>query len=519
MIYDIYVNEDRVIGGLTERSTIIQHNIGVDYICPHFYEEWEGFSISAIFKKPATAKREELKFSLVVVDNQNTVIPWELLEDTDDIELTFVGIKDDTRLVTLYTGAALHVLPSGELTGATPKSPTVDQIEALVSELQDTVDEAKQTVTGIQDVIEQGEQAVESANQAVTDAQAALETANSASEAANSAATEASEAATKANEAAERVDTSIDGATNATEAANQATEAANAATQSATEAAEAANTAASNASSTDESVKAAEALRVTAEETRTANETERVDKEAERQAAEKLRVEAETGRAEAEEGRVSAETKRAEDHAQHNKDQEANNLAQAKNNADQANNNAAAMGLQFQILQEGEYDPETLTPTIEGAAGKFYLVPYGKGEGSDLYAEWIWVDQESRFERVGNTSMSAEPITTDQIDQIVSGFSVTSENLLNGTGLSYYNTALKAVNDVLYDQTGAASEVESKLTEYQATQATKDAAQDKALEDGLAIKADKTELEDYATKTYCDEAIKTAVGDAMEASY
>lgn len=129
--------------------------------------------------------------------------------------------------------------------------------------------------------------------------------------------------------------------------------------------------------------------------------------------------------------------------------QNANDQSQEKNNADQAANNLAAQGLQFKVLVEGEYDPDTLMPTIEGKVGLFYLSPYGEADanGNDLYAEWLWIEEQGKFERVGNTSISSEPLTTDEIDQVINGQELVSKNLFNGTNLSYYDKRLKQRTD------------------------------------------------------------------------
>lgn len=186
---------------------------------------------------------------------------------------------------------------------------------------------------------------------------------------------------------------------------------------------------------------------------RQANEKERIEHEIERQsheedrlANEDTRIENESTRVDNEVLREERETVREENQSQNNADQERNNSEQAKNNADQAANNQAAMGLQFQILQEGEYDPETLYPLIEGTTGKFYLAPYHPPEGEDtnIFAEWIWDAVNLKFERIGDTSMSLTPVSTDQIDQIVDNDEVIQDDtFLKAAGLSYLVQKLK----------------------------------------------------------------------------
>ena len=149
--------------------------------------------------------------------------------------------------------------------------------------------------------------------------------------------------------------------------------------------------------------------------------------------------------------------------------QTANDAAQAKNNADQAANNQAAQGLVAVILSSGEYDPETLEPTIDGAVGKMYLVPMPQAkavaaaipvkfsltsqeDGSfvatqseaadgDTYVEWLWIN--SAWERIGLSTATIDPITTDQVDAVAAGSSPQGKQVLNLTGLSYLWAKIK----------------------------------------------------------------------------
>lgn len=119
------------------------------------------------------------------------------------------------------------------------------------------------------------------------------------------------------------------------------------------------------------------------------------------------------------------------------------NEAQAKNNADQAANNAAAQGILVTILTEGEYDPDTLEPTVEGTVGKMYLVPFAAGDDDDGYVEYMYID--GKWERIGTTAQNLDPITTNDIDEIVDDDQTkTGTQTLNLTGLSYLWVKLKS---------------------------------------------------------------------------
>ena len=159
-----------------------------------------------------------------------------------------------------------------------------------------------------------------------------------------------------------------------------------------------------------------------------ASESARVSAEAERVGAEASRAGAESARAGNETARVSAEKRRETD--------------QARNNADQAANNAAAQGLLVKLVAEGGYDPSTLEPTADGKVGTLYLVPDPKASGDNAYAKWIWVN--GKWERVGSSNATVAGLTTEQVDAVASGGTVTSENVVNGSVLTYLWAKLRA---------------------------------------------------------------------------
>lgn len=179
----------------------------------------------------------------------------------------------------------------------------------------------------------------------------------------------------------------------------------------------------------------AETGRATAEGTRQAKEAERQAAEAARAAAEGKRASVETSRASAEAARADAETARVAAEKRRETDQ-------ARNNADQAANNAAAQGLLVKLVAEGGYDPSTLEPTADGKVGTLYLVPDPKASGDNAYAKWIWVN--GKWERVGSSNATVAGLTTEQVDAVASGGAVTSENVVNGSVLTYLWAKLRA---------------------------------------------------------------------------
>lgn len=169
--------------------------------------------------------------------------------------------------------------------------------------------------------------------------------------------------------------------------------------------------------------------------------------EAARQAAELARETAEAARVEAEGERDEAEQQRAAD--------------QAKNNADQALNNQRMQVLYPRVLTTGEYDPDTLEPTIEDPeVGRQYLVPLmppvtalslssaeaEAAEAGNAYVEWMWVQvgESYSWEKMGVSQMEVTPISTDTIDEVVADENPQGSDTLTTVGLSYFWSKLKA---------------------------------------------------------------------------
>ncbi len=170
---------------------------------------------------------------------------------------------------------------------------------------------------------------------------------------------------------------------------------------------------------TDAATKAAEKANL--------GESSRVD-------AENARVTAETSRADAEKARATAEQTRAAD--------------QLKNNTDQEQNNAAARGLTYHVCGLGEYQLDTVdkahnVPTVDGKTGVMYLTPKVSGATiEDKYDQWMYI--EYKWELMGESGVHIDPTTTDDIDSIAAGTSVTADRFINTTGLSYLWSKIKA---------------------------------------------------------------------------
>lgn len=219
------------------------------------------------------------------------------------------------------------------------------------------------------------------------------------------------------------------------------------------------NTAETNRVNAERRREEAEAVRAESETDRTSAETDREESEQVRTAAESARVRAEQERTQSEDARNQAEQARVSIEQERVRSEATRTEQQAKNNADQAANNAAAQGLLMRVLGEGEYNPQTGEPTISGETGKMYLVPVSSS-GDNKYAEWLWID--GVFERVGMTGATVDPITTDDIDEVVQGTDKQGTGVLSTTGLTYLWTKLKGAF-AAHSHTHSANDIESGI--------------------------------------------------------
>lgn len=186
-----------------------------------------------------------------------------------------------------------------------------------------------------------------------------------------------------------------------------------------------------------------ETTRSSAEDARVTSEAQRTDHEHQRVSAESRRLSSEDGRVYAEHQRASAETLRASAESDRISAESMREQAQEKNNADQKANNAAAQGLQVVKLSAGQYNSDTLEPTIQGQVGRLYFVPVKKVVKGNVFVEWMWID--SAWERVGMSDATITALTTGEIDTVTAGSQLTSESVLNGSVLTYFWSKLKGI--------------------------------------------------------------------------
>lgn len=444
MIYKLNV-KDRVITH-PHGDDIIQNGIESDSVQVTFDAEWKGLtSFRAVFVNGDYSIG--LLFSM-----SNTVtiqVPWEVLQRPGRLFVTFVGYSGETkRIVTHIMERPFCVAPSGKIDGDDERTPTLDEIQTLVNAANKLTKETEAAATRANDAASDAESAASSANEEAKKASSAAERATAAASAADKSSkdADAAENIRKSNETSRQTEESArvtketarvdaeDGRVKA-EAARATSEGGRVSAESARVTAEGVRKSAETARAKSETSRAtnesgrvsAESTRATSEAGRAGAETARVSAESARSTAEGTRKSNETARQTAERARAAAETQRE--------------TAQAKNDADQALNNAAMSRLSPYICGPGEYDADTLVPTITGEANRTYYVPAEQGP-NNRYAEWMLI--EGAWELMGVSNIEISPVTTAQIDQVAADLAPTGEDVLNLTGLSYLWAKIKA---------------------------------------------------------------------------
>ena len=193
----------------------------------------------------------------------------------------------------------------------------------------------------------------------------------------------------------------------------------------------------------------AEELRRQHEDARVSAETERLAAELERDAAELERLAAEAEREAAEEGRSLAELARVE--------------AEAYRAATFAEIEQRSKGWLRYYCADGEWDTSTREPIIATPdTSTLYFVPEEFPSDDGQWVEWMWDAQGSRWEKLGTSQATFEPITADQMDAIVAGTDTDDggSEVMTRWGLRYWLTKLRGVFAALV-HTHSASDITS----------------------------------------------------------
>lgn len=220
----------------------------------------------------------------------------------------------------------------------------------------------------------------------------------------------------------------------------------------------------------------AEELRRQHESARVAAENERLAAELERDAAELERLAAEAEREAAEEDRSLAELARVE--------------AEAYRAATFAEIEQRSKGWLRYYCADDEWDTSTREPVIATPdTSTLYFVPEEFPSDDGQWVEWMWDAQGGRWEKLGTSQATFEPITADQMDAIVAGTDTDEggSEVMTRWGLRYWLTKLRGVFAALV-HTHSASDITSGTfgTARIADGAVTNAKLDQTLRDSLS---------------------------------
>lgn len=248
----------------------------------------------------------------------------------------------------------------------------------------------------------------------------------------------------------------------------------------------------------------AETGRDRAEDTRKENETERKRAEDERKQHDTKVMSAESERISAEQARVAEETSRTEAESERRqnertrKENESSRVTEEEARKTRfAQMMDAAQNVKFKIVEADENGK----PKGEGAAGIIYLVRSNTDSTINEYTEWIWYD--GRWELFGTSGATVEPITTQDIDTVAQGDSISGTRVLSATALNYLWTKLKAryqtssqVSSIVHDAYD--SRMENMSSSIQALTSRVSSTQDKCerLDDEKASHSDVSDVRD-----------------------
>ncbi len=191
---------------------------------------------------------------------------------------------------------------------------------------------------------------------------------------------------------------------------------------------------------------AAEAARASEEASRAAAEAQRLLDEAQRVAAEESRVDAEDGRVAAEAERADAEKERAKAENGRTEAEQSRALAEAARVTEFEQIRQNAQSIRTVLLSEGQYDPDTMAPVIEGEQGVTYYVPSANPSSGNRYTEWSYLllsDGSEQWEVTGSSDSIPDAITTADVDAVIAGESPTGSRFMALSTLKYWWAQIK----------------------------------------------------------------------------
>ena len=262
----------------------------------------------------------------------------------------------------------------------------------------------------------------------------------------------------------------------------------------------------------------AETSRDNAEDTRKENESERIRKENERIQHDTRVMRAESGRVNAEQARVSEESSRAEAESERRQNENTRKANESSRvTEEQARKTRftqmmdAAQNIKFKIVEANDDG----VPRGSGVTGVIYLVRGTSDDTTNHYTEWIWYD--GRWELFGTSGATVEPITTQDIDEVAEGDTISGTRVLSATALNYLWSKLKAryqtssqVSSIVHDAYD--SRMENMSSSIQALTSRVSSTQDKCerLDDEKASQSAVIDVRDEV------QSINSSLSSRME---
>lgn len=122
MIYTVSVEKKNI--KINGDNVLIRGNVEIDYLEAAFDSEWDDMERIYCVFYDNTPEGTRMK-----LENGRCEIPWERLENTDNVKLTFIGYDDDDedldrRIVTRAMATDFDVKDHGYMDGDDPAEPT-----------------------------------------------------------------------------------------------------------------------------------------------------------------------------------------------------------------------------------------------------------------------------------------------------------------------------------------------------------------------------------------------------------
>lgn len=159
--YEIAVT-NRSVKANSADPRLVRTSVGVDGIHVLFdSEEWLDFPVTVTFAQ-GTSDPVTQSMVLTAISNSaewsaesNATIPWEVIDETGPIRVTFQGTDSEGRHIITAAGSPLTVVESGDVEGdPSAGAPTVDEWQRMRAEAMAAVNQAASLVATLQEQLD-----------------------------------------------------------------------------------------------------------------------------------------------------------------------------------------------------------------------------------------------------------------------------------------------------------------------------------------------------------------------------